>query len=115
VLLPLMNHTIPRYELATSTIKLAKTIPDHSKREACIAAAFAFASKHLNEADREKLMGVFRMTELTELGVMFVMDERTEIARSMLRDKVSIEFVSRHTGLDESSVRKIQDELNSEA
>jgi len=61
VLLPLMNHTLPPYELASSTIELAKTIPDPTKREACVAATFAFASKHLDETDREKLMGVIKV------------------------------------------------------
>ena len=55
------------------------------------------------------------MTALvTEIIVDRVMDEKMEIARSMLKDKVSIDFVSRHTGLDESTVRGIQEELNNE-
>jgi len=115
VLLPLMNHTMPRFELASNTIELAKTIPDSSKRNACTAAAFAFASKHLNEADREKLMGVIEMTDImTEIGVMIAMDELKAVAKSMLRDRVTIDFVVRHTGLDESTVREIQEELNNE-
>jgi hypothetical protein len=54
MLLPIMKHTMPRQELAINTVKLAQTIPDPSKRDACIAAAFAFASKYLDVADLEK-------------------------------------------------------------
>ena len=46
---------------------------------------------------------------MTELGAWFaeeIMDEKMAIAKSMLTDKVTIEFVSRHTGLDESTVQK---------
>ena len=50
----------------------------------------------------------------TELGIMFVMDELKAVAKSMLRDRVTIDFVVRHTGLDESTVREIQEELNNE-
>ena len=55
---------------------------------------------------------------MTDLGTMLVMDtvsERNiEIAKSMLRDRVSVEFVSRHTGLDVDTVQKLKDELDSE-
>ena len=76
---------------------------------------FAFASKYLNEKEREELLEVLRMTDL---GVMLVMDalEEREIerAKGMLREKVSIEFASRHTGLDESTIRQLKEELDNE-
>ena len=115
VLLPLMSHTMPRYELASNVIELAKTILDTPKRDACIAAAFAFASKYLDDENLKNLREVLEMTALvTEIVVDRVMDEKMEIARSMLKDRVSIDFVSRHTGLDESTVREIQDKMNNE-
>ena len=58
VLLPLMKHTLPRRELAEKTIKLAQSIPDTTKRNACIAAAFAFGRAYLDEADAGKLLTV---------------------------------------------------------
>jgi len=113
VLLPLMRHTIPKGELALKTIGLAGKIPDLPKRDASIVAAFAFASKYLEKADLEKLKGVIKMTDLAAwLTEEDVMDEKMKIAKSMLKDKVTIEFVSRHTGLDEDTVQKLKDEVD---
>ena len=115
VLLPLMRHTMSRKDLAAKSIKLAQSITDTTKRNACVAAAFAFAGKYLDEADREKLLEVLRMTDL---GVMLVSDavnnEKKEIAITMLRDGVGISTISKYTGLDESTVKRLQQELISE-
>ena len=54
--LPLMRNTAPRSELAANTIKIARTIPDTTKRNACIAAAFAFASRYLDRSEAEELL-----------------------------------------------------------
>jgi len=52
---------------------------------------------------------------MTDLGSMLVTatikDVKIEVAKSMLKDKVTIEFVSRHTGLDEAAVKELQAEL----
>ena len=64
VLLPLMRHTIPRKELAVKSIELAQAIPDTAKRNACIAAAFAFASKYLDDDETNNLLEVLKMTDL---------------------------------------------------
>ena len=111
VLLPIMRHTKSRIDLAMDTIKLAQKISDTIKREACIASAFAFANKFLDETDKEKLLGVIKMTDL---AVMLMDDKAIEIAKSMLKDKVTIEFVARHTGLDVSTVEKLKMELDND-
>jgi len=108
IFLPLMCHTIPRQDLAIKTMRLAQTIPDVTKRNACTAAAFAFASKYLDEAERNKLLEVLKVTEL---GTMLVMDERKEIARRMLRRNTPMEIVVEDTGLDEDTVKELQTEL----
>ena len=51
---------------------------------------------------------------MTDLGTLLVSERNTEIAKSMLRDKVSVEFVSRHTGLDVATVQQLKDELDNE-
>jgi hypothetical protein len=109
IFLPLMKHTIESGELAVKSVQLALQIPDTTKRNACIAAAFAFGSKFLNDMDMENLKGALKMTDLAE---MIIEDKLVEIARGMLKDKVSIDFVSRHTGLDETTVRDLQAEIN---
>jgi len=115
VLLPLMKHTIPRKELAAKSIKLAQAIPDATKRNACIAAAFAFASKYLNEDETKRLLEVLKMTDL---GVMLVMDavnERDiEIVKNSLNEGIPIRSISRITGIDEATIRRLQAELDIE-
>ena len=51
---------------------------------------------------------------MTDLGTMLVSERSAEIAKSMLRDRVNVEFVSRHTGLDVETVQQLKDELDSE-
>jgi len=108
VLLPLMHHTLPRKELAADSIKLAQAILDTTKRNACIAAAFAFASKYLNKNEADKLLEVLSMTDL---GNMLMENKAIEIAKTMLKDGVGISTVSKYTGLDEATVRQLQTEL----
>ena len=112
VLLPLMKHTMPRRELAANSIKLAQTIPDTAKRNACIAAAFAFASRYLDNNETDKLLEVLRMTDL---GTMLVVDAQAnkaiEIAKKLLRRGIAISAVVEDTGLDESIVRQLHAEL----
>jgi len=110
--LPLMRNTIPRRELAETSVTMAKTIPNHAKREACIAAAFAFASKYLNEDEKLKLLEEIKMFDMVD---MILVKGAKDIAKSMLTDRVSIEFVARHTGLDEESVRKLKEEMDGAA
>ena len=116
VLLPLMRHTIPRKELAVKSIELAQTIPDITKRNACIAAAFAFASKYLEENEIDKLLEVLRMTDL---GAMLVMDavkdaeynKDIEYAKKLLKRNTPIKIVIEDTSLDEPTIRRLQAEL----
>ena len=121
--LPLMKHTKPKLDLATDTIRLAKTIPDSVKREACIASAFTFASKYLKETERQKLLGVIRMTELanmlTELANELVEErmaqEMEQTARKLLKRGLSVNDVSEDTGLNVSIVEKLKLEMEQES
>ena len=108
VLLPLMRHTIPRQELAANSIKLAQTIPDATKRNACIAAAFAFASKYLHQNETNKLLEVLRMTDL---AVMLVENEIIKIAKNLLRRGISISAIVEDTGLNEATIQQLQAEI----
>ncbi len=107
--LPLMGNTIEKGELAAKSVQLAQRIPDTTKRNAIIAAAFAFGSKYLTDADLENLKGVLRMTDLAE---MIVEDERMIIARKLLKRGISSNVVAEDTGLDEVTIRELQAELN---
>ena len=120
VLLPLMRHTLPRRELAEKTIKLAQSIPDTTKRNACIAATFAFVKSCLDEADINKLLEVLKMSELaTAIGQQIEeqWNERTagkmkEIAKKLLQRGMSISAIAEDTGLDEATIKELQTELN---
>ena len=98
---------------------MAKTIPDRAKREACIVAAYAFASKYLNELERTKLLEVLKMCDLLERYVTERIEETLEekcstVAKSMLRDNCTVEFVARHFSLDIETVQKWKDEVDNE-
>ena len=116
VMLPLMRHTMPRHDLAVKSVALAQTIADTAKKEACIAAAYAFASKYLSGDETEKLLEVLRMTDL---GAMLVGDavidavrkNSVEIAKNALREGIPIRSISQITGLDEATIRRLQAEL----
>ena len=69
IFIPLMKTTIPRYELAVNSIKLAQTIPDTVKRNTCIAAAFAFACKYIKNERIKDLLEVMKMNELMTMLV----------------------------------------------
>jgi len=119
IFLPLMKHTIPRDELAKNSIKLANTIPDKTKRDVCLAAVFAFASKYLNESEMEGLKEVVRMTDLVDMIVEEAVEEaiedrEIELARDMLRDNEPIEKIVRYVRLDEGTIVRLKDELEAE-
>ena len=127
-----MKHKKPRLDLATDTIELAKTIPDAAKREACIASAFAFASKYLKEAERQKLLGGIKVTELAnvltewanemieeevEKKVKVEVEKKVEekmlqLAKQLLRRGIAVHAIAEDTGLDVSSIEEVQQELN---
>ena len=123
IFLPLMRNTIPRYELAANSVKLAQSISDTTKRNACIAASFVFAAKYLDEKDLKRLKEVLRMSELAtmfvEEGRMEGRQEgkeegRMEIAKDMLKENEPIEKIIRFVRLDESTIIQLKTELDNE-
>jgi len=112
IFLPLMRHMLPRKELAENSIELAQTIPDSTKRNTCIAAVFAFSSKYLSKDEAGQLLEVLKMTDLAEMLVDKVISEREiEIAKNALREGAAIDFVKKITGLDETTIKRLQMEI----
>jgi hypothetical protein len=111
IFLPLMKHTIPRKELAVKSIELAQTIPNKTKQDACIAAAYAFARKFLSENEMNSMEEVLKMSDLV---VRLVESKATEIAKKLLKRGLSIMDVVEDTDLDEATVMRLQTELNNE-
>jgi len=107
-----MRHTLSRKELAADSIRLAQAIPDTVKRNACIAAAFAFASRYLDANETNKLLEVLKMIDLGTMLVTSAQKEKAvEIAITMINDGMGISTISKYTGLDEATVRQLQAEL----
>lgn len=113
IFLPLMRNAMPRNELAVNTIKLAQNISDPTKRNACIAAAFAFANRYL---DGDKLEGILEVLKMTDLATMLVEDaikgKEIEIAKKLLKRGISVEAIAEDTELDEATIRQLQAEMN---
>lgn len=109
--LPLMEHTLPRKDLAARSIEMAKKIPDETKREACIATTIAFAEKYLSKGELAGIMEVMKMTIVAE---MLKNEEKIEMAKGMLRENISIDKIIRITRLDESTILKLKEEVDNE-
>ena len=116
-----MRNTIPKDELAVKSIELARSIADTTKQNACIAAAFAFTNRYLDDNGVNKLLEVLRMTDLVTLLVKdavedavkdAVKDEKIEIAKNLLRKGSTVEFVVEITGLAADTIQRLQEELN---
>ena len=117
IFIPLMKNDISKADLAIKSVELAKTIEDSSKRNACIASVFAFASKYLEEENINKLLEVIKMTDLATLLVRDAVKESreegkyvksVEIAKNLLRLKTPLEVIIQATGLDESTIANLQ-------
>jgi len=111
IFLPLMRNTIPRGELAVNSVKLAQTITNTQKKNACTAAAFAFAHRYLNENELEKLKGAIRMTTLVDMVIEdAIKDKAIETAKWLLKQGMSIIKISEGTGLSEEIIEQLQAE-----
>ena len=117
IFLPLMSHSIPQFDLAVDTIKLAQTIPDTTRRNTCTAAAVAFANKYLGENKLNELLEVLNMTDVYEMIAekyekWASKKNSTMIAKKLLKRGMSVEAVAEDTELDEATVKELQEELN---
>lgn len=113
ILLPLMNNNdIPRGKLAIKSIELAQVaIKDRAKLDACIASAYAFAERYLNSVDIKRIKELLRMTDVfAEL----IEDEMIIVAKKALKKGLPADTISEITGLDESTIKQLQEELDKE-
>jgi len=115
-----MKNKSPRDELAANSIKLAQNIPDTTKRNACIAAAYAFANKYLVKSQLDKLLEVLRMNDLATILIgdavaKTVADTKIEIAKKLIKRGISVEAIAEDTDLEESIIRQLKTELDKES
>jgi hypothetical protein len=112
IFLPVMKHSIDRGELAAKSVQLAKQIPDTVKRNACVAAAYVFGSKYLNEVGLIKMKEALKMVDLISELITEGEEKRAAIiAKKLLARGFSIDAVVEDTGLDETVVIGLQTEL----
>jgi len=110
--LPLMRTDIPRYELAVRSVLLAQTIPNVTKRNACVAAAFAFASRFLEEGEADMILKEVKMVDLFELLVKdAVKDREREIALNLIKRGTPIITVSEITGIEVPILEQLLNEV----
>lgn len=131
IFLPLMRNSIPKDELVIKSVELAQRIPDTTKRNACIAAAFAFANRYLDENKVDELLEVLEMTDLATIMIeraveravekavesavqKTVSNDRLDFAKKMLKRGIATDAVAEDTGLDEITIKRLQNELNND-
>jgi len=80
-----------------------------------LAAVFAFAEKYLDKNGLKKLREVLKMSEL---ATMFIEDGKQEkgieVARDMLRENMPVDMIARFVRLDESTIIRLKNELDSD-
>jgi hypothetical protein len=118
IFLPLMKTDKPKDELAEKSVTIAKSIPDETKRNTCIASIIALSSKYLDEDVQSKLLGEIKMSDMvtmlvTEAVTEALTDERIAIAKTALENGLSVEIISIITGLGISTVQELVNETDS--
>jgi len=63
-LLPLMRNDMPRGDLAVGSIRLAMSIADRAKRDACVASAYALAERYLSDSETSKIEELLGMSNI---------------------------------------------------
>ena len=115
IFLPLMRNDIPKAELAEKSIKLAHTISDRTKREACVVSAFAFAIEYLGEIEINRILEVLKMTKLDRFFERMITNDRIEIAKKAIKKGLSSEDIVDLTELDIETIKELQEvEANGE-
>ncbi|MDR1688542.1 MAG: hypothetical protein LBS21_08025 [Clostridiales bacterium] len=121
IFLPLMKikGDTPRDELAVNSIKLAQTIKDKNKQDACVAAAYAFAEKYLDDNGRNKIWEVLKMSSML---VNYLEEEftkhdssvKTEIAKKLFKEGSTVELIKKVTELPIELIKRLQAEISNE-
>jgi len=114
IFLPLMRNTISKIELVEKSIELSQQIDDENKREACIASAFAFSVKYLNDTEIKRIWEGIKMSNLNTALKMIITDEMLEVARKAIKEKLSVELISKLTGLDIETIEDLREQLEQE-
>ena len=119
IFLPLMNNSVPKTELAKTSIELAQTIADKDKSIDCTAIAYAFALKYLGEEEINKLWEVMKMTSVAvkffeDTAKNAKLENSIEIAKRLFKKGLSIEDIAESTDLDINTIKNLQKQIKQE-
>ena len=88
---------------------MAKTIPDHAKRDACLAAAVALASRYLTKNQEKNILEVLKVGDY--LFDLIADEGKKDVAREMLRAGETVFRIIQYTKLDKETVLQLQKEV----
>lgn len=110
VFLPMMKNSVDKATSFEHAINLSKAIPAKDNQAQIQAMLQLLAEKFVkDEAMLQKLKELINMGVIAE---MIANDKAIAIAKNMLREGSSIEFVLKTTGLDEPTILGLQSELS---
>lgn len=110
VFLPMMKNSVDKVTRFENAINLSKEISAESERVQIQEMLKLLAEKFIKDLDT--LQKLKEMIGMGLINQMIANDKVIEIAKNMLREGSPIAFVSKTTGLDESTVLNLQTELN---
>jgi hypothetical protein len=124
-LLPLMRHTQKRYDMVIKTIKIAKAIPDETKRNASIASIFSFANQYATDSELRKLEEEINMASFIDKVVagatakveFMVEEDRRDTAKYLLSNfnaVMTTADIAAASRLDIAAVEALKAELEEE-
>ena len=114
VFLPMMKNSVDKITRFEQAITLSKEITAADEQAQILEMLKILAEKFIK--DLETLQ---KLKEMTEMGIIneMIRDDAVnarniDIAKNMLREGATVAFVSKTTGLDESTVLQLKSELN---
>ncbi len=111
VLLPIMRSKDDKVTRIKNCIELSKRIEDTSDLSQIQAMLYLMAEKFVNETEREKVKEMITMMPIME---MIRNDDRIALAKRMMKYNEPLFKIIEYTQLDESVVKQLQQEFESE-
>ena len=114
IFLPMMNNSVDKATRFEQVAELSKEITGTDQKLQVQGMISLLAEKFISDFASLK-----KIKELMSVGIIFEMmrddakkEGKIEVATNMLKRKTPVEVVMEDTGLDESTVIKLQEELN---
>jgi hypothetical protein len=112
VFLPLMKNSVDNETRLEQAISLSKAINVEEEQTQILAMLGLLVEKFVTDVDKLE-----KLKELLNVGKIFEMmrnDVTVEIAKSLLKNGVDINIIIKSTGLSESIIHELQEEIENE-